>query len=521
MYPDEAVNGVNGLAAVEAGNYQVFYADNNGREGLWMNVQGLVSKAFGPSPWALRLPSMIVGVLTVLGLFFLSRELFSNEVALVSAALLATSFWHTVFSRMAFRAILLPFVLVWLFYFFVRGLKNGKVLDFAIAGFFFGLGFHTYISYRIVPFLFSALFIVLAWLKWRRAWQPKFCVPCAIGLMAIVAIVVALPMILYLVEHPADISGRTGGISVLAAEHPLKALAISTLATLQQFNGIGDRNWRHNFAARPQLFWPVGIMMVIGLVAVLRSIARAFRFASAVPDYNSGGKPDSWPHIFGAWLVMGWFFTLLIPAILSREGLPHALRTIGTIPAAYLVAGLGTWITWQWLRDKICGWLERSIIRDPALEFLRPRLNRIRRWFGVLLVAWLVWAAIVEHNTYFLRWAPSPAVSAAFAADKTELANYLNTVPEDVSVYIVVNAPSLNINGISLNAQPVVYLTWRKPNIHYVTLETLDQIPSEIKRAEIILLDNDRRLLGRIKDERFPQAKTRAVSGTIVPLVIL
>lgn len=520
LYPDEAVNGVNGLQAVETGNYQVFYSDNNGREGLWMNIQGLASKALGPSPWALRLPGMIVGVLTVLGLFFLAREIAGDEVALVAAALLASSFWHTVFSRMAFRAILLPFVLVWLFYFFIRGLKRGTVSDFVLAGLFFGLGFHTYISFRIVPFLFVGLVVVLAILKVRGVWQPRFCWWCALGLLVIAALTVAMPMILYLANHPEDMGGRTGGISVWTADSPLRAIAISSAATFGQFNILGDRNWRHNFAGRPELFWPAGIMLVAGIAIGFRYLFVLFRSRAAIATISHDEARPAWLRIFGAWLVFGWFFALMVPAILSREGLPHALRTIGAIPAAYLLAGFGTWLSWKWLRLRVMGWLEGFLVRDPSLEFLRPRLERIRRWFGILLAAFLMWHAAIEGVTYFIRWAPHPAVAAAFAADKTELANYLNTVPEDVSVYLVVNAPSLNINGISLNAQPVVYLTWRKPNIHYVTFETLDQIPADVTRAEIILLDNNRRLLGRIKEERFPRGETKAVSGTIVPLVI-
>ncbi len=528
LYPDEAVNGVNGLQAVETGNFKVFYADNNGREGLWMNIQGLVSKALGPSPWALRFPSMVVGILTVLGFFLLGRQLFSDEVALVSTMLLATSFWHTVFSRIGFRAILLPFVLVWLFYFFVRGLKNGKAVDFAIAGFFFGLGFHTYISYRIVPFLLLALLLVLAWLKRRRAWQPKFCFPCALGLMTIAALLVAMPMIFYFAAHPEDISGRSSGISVWTAERPFRSLAISTAATFGQFHVLGDRNWRHNLPGRPELFWPVGITMLIGVALTLKEALRLFKKSfQPAPHYNiliyySGENADQsrWLPCFGAWLLLGWFGALMVPAILSREGLPHALRTIGTIPPAYYFAGIGTWCVWRWMRDNVCGWLGGFIVRDPSLEFLRPRLARIQRWFVVLLLAFLGWVGMTEYNTYFLRWAPSPAVAAAFAADKTELANYISTVPADVKVYVVVNAPSLTVNGISLNAQPLVYLLWKRPNVFYVTPETLDQIPRDLTRAEIILLDNDRRLLGRIRDEWFPQAKTRAVSGTIVPLVI-
>ncbi|MBI3305295.1 glycosyltransferase family 39 protein [Candidatus Parcubacteria bacterium] len=531
LYPDEAVNGVNGLQAVETGNYQVFYPDNNGREGLWMNVQGLVSKALGPSPWALRVPSMVIGVLTVLGLFLLVRELVGDEVALVSAALLATSFWHTVFSRMAFRAILLPFVLTYLFYFLVRGLKRGRGSDFVGAGFFFGLGFHTYISYRIVPLLLVALFGVLIWLKRRKVWQPIFCAPCAVSLMLIVGLVVATPMLLYLIQHPEDWSGRTGGISVWSAQSPLKAVLISTAATLGQFNVLGDRNWRHNFPGRPELFWPAGIMMLVGLAITFRTAFRIFRAKPAAPPSEETVRPchsnilvydsgNGWLVIFGAWLMLGWFFALMVPAILTREGLPHALRTIGTIPPAYAFAGVGTWLTWKALRRKVLGGLEGFLERDPNLEFLRSRLNRIRRWFGVLLATFLLWVAGSEGVTYFVRWAPHPRVADAFAAHQTELANYINAAEPDISIYVVVNAPSLNVNGISLNAQPLVYLNHGRPNLFFVTPETIGSIPRDLHRAEIILLDSDRQFLAQLQRERYPQGKTKAVSGTIVPLVI-
>ncbi|KKT89578.1 MAG: hypothetical protein UW87_C0004G0001, partial [Candidatus Moranbacteria bacterium GW2011_GWC2_45_10] len=35
IYPDEAVNGINAQDANSSGNYQLFYIDNNGREGLF------------------------------------------------------------------------------------------------------------------------------------------------------------------------------------------------------------------------------------------------------------------------------------------------------------------------------------------------------------------------------------------------------------------------------------------------------------------------------------------------------
>ncbi|MEK7151084.1 MAG: hypothetical protein AAB784_00005, partial [Patescibacteria group bacterium] len=61
LYPDEAMNGNNALEAIETGNYKVFYSENNGREGLFINIQAQSIKIFGPStgagqgnqPWVL------------------------------------------------------------------------------------------------------------------------------------------------------------------------------------------------------------------------------------------------------------------------------------------------------------------------------------------------------------------------------------------------------------------------------------------------------------------------------------
>src|SRR5690348_11774947 len=100
LYPDEAVNGNNAIETAETGHWQVFYPDNNGREGLYNNLLAIL---FGPlhapnEPWVVRLPAAIAGVLTVLGLYFLAAELFGTEAGLLASFFLATSFWHINFS---------------------------------------------------------------------------------------------------------------------------------------------------------------------------------------------------------------------------------------------------------------------------------------------------------------------------------------------------------------------------------------------------------------------------------------
>src|SRR3989344_2073975 len=127
LYPDEAMNGNNAQEALDTGNFKVFYPENFGREGLFINIQGLFISKFGHYSWALRLPSAIFGILTVLGLYLLTKELFKNKnLALLAAFLLATSFWHINFSRIGFRAIMAPAFLVWSLYLLLKSLNQTK-----------------------------------------------------------------------------------------------------------------------------------------------------------------------------------------------------------------------------------------------------------------------------------------------------------------------------------------------------------------------------------------------------------
>lgn len=125
LYPDEAMNGNNALES-----FKIFYPENNGREGLFINIQAVFLKVLmalfnsTPEPWMLRLPSALFGILTVLGIYFLGKELFNKKIALLSSFFLATSFWHINFSRIGFRAIMASFFLIWAIYFLIKSLNS-------------------------------------------------------------------------------------------------------------------------------------------------------------------------------------------------------------------------------------------------------------------------------------------------------------------------------------------------------------------------------------------------------------
>src|SRR3990167_2287305 len=329
LWADEAINGNN---AVEA-NWKVFYPENFGREGLFINIQSLFVTAFGNEPWVLRLPSAIFGALTVLGLYLMTRELFSGKVALFASFFLATSFWHINFSRIGFRAIMAPFFLVWSFYFLFLGMRKTATFStlgvespktqsvfpvavFALAGLLFGLGFHSYIAYRIAPVIallplwkFYKLRLIEVRLQSvsdgsRTSIISRACTPCLIGLFIFMAFVAALPLLWYYAQNPADFFGRTSAISIFQSPDPLGQFSKNFVKTLGMFNFAGDFNWRHNLAGSPQLWWPVGLLFLIGIWISIKK----FR----------------WPNNF----VYLWFVAMILQVALSNESLPHALRAI-------------------------------------------------------------------------------------------------------------------------------------------------------------------------------------------------
>ena len=234
LYPDEAMNGNNALEALATGDLKVFYPENNGREGFFIALQAISLKIFGNEPWALRAVSAVLGTLTILGVYLLTREIFRNYgIALLSSFFLATSFWHINFSRIGFRAIMVPFLAAFGTYFLLRGLRDGKVWNIVMSGIFIGLGFHTYIAFRFMPFVLAMPIIWYLW-KWRKGSQ-NICQPCLIILFLFVTLVATLPIGYYFLQNPQDFFGRTGQVSIFSAGNPLLEFAKSNIATLGMF----------------------------------------------------------------------------------------------------------------------------------------------------------------------------------------------------------------------------------------------------------------------------------------------
>ena len=490
LYPDEAMNGSNTLEAIETGDYKVFYPENNGREGLFINIQSIFVRFIGAEPWALRLPSAIFGTFTILGIFFLSRILFKNDrLALFASFFTAVSFWHINFSRIGFRAITAPFFLVWGLYFLMRiyhdkGSTKSQTLSAAIGGFLFGLGANSYIAYRITP-LIAAIPIIIGFIKFgKKDPSRKSCFPCLAVLYIFFAFAAIIPLLIFFAENPADFFGRTAKISVFSELSPLAKLAFNVLKTIGMFWYHGDFNWRHNFAGEPELFWPVGLFFAVGLFTAIKNLFRK--------NFNS-------------FFLLAWFFITLLPVVISSEGLPHALRAIISIPAVMIIAAWGL----EFTASKIEAWLDVKKIAFPEKIL---QIERIQWELKVFLLVGLLGVGVNAFNQYFLRWSAKPEVVDAFAENYTNIAKYLNTLPDNLSKYVIVNADGVDVKGIPMPAQPVMFQTktflasgQQKRNINYLLPDSIpyDKINNE-NNAVVVMLENDpllrKNLLNKIQN---------------------
>jgi len=118
---------------------------------------------FGLNEWGVRLPAAIFGSLTVLTFYFLVRQLTEkNNLALISAAVLAITPWHLHYSRAGFEITAMLFFLTLGFYLFLKELEKKK--GFFLSAIVLGLAFYTYAPVK----LFLPLFLTLQIFIFRK-----------------------------------------------------------------------------------------------------------------------------------------------------------------------------------------------------------------------------------------------------------------------------------------------------------------------------------------------------------------
>lgn len=383
FYFDEGAHGFD-AQRVLAGEHRPFFTTNNGREAMIIYTTAAMIPLLGQSILAVRLPVALAGVGTALAIFWLGQILFRRDdingvlparwqgiwIGALAAGLYAVSLGQTILGRTGYRAnflvLLLPLSLGMLWLAMERRSRWRTI----VAGALTGLLPYTYISARIVPLLLILLGLAFLWLLRGKGWAKIRSYLPLLALYLSVALLVAAPILLYFARHPADFLMRVDDVSLVDPNTGRGALVRNLLHNLgihlAAFGFVGDPRLLANLDSRPILNPVEAFFFWIGLGIAL------FRWQR--PVYR---------------LLLIWFGVMLLPAVFSYDwdfGPPNSLRMLSTLPAVFLMIGVGFWGSAQCLAQRVGA--RRQIIA------------------GAILVAILMVAGqgIITYRSYFGGW---------------------------------------------------------------------------------------------------------------------
>lgn len=496
LFPDEAADGldVNNLLK---GHLQAFYPRANGREALFQYLLAGSVLLFGRGPWQSHIISAGIGVISVLTTYLMTKRLFGRKTALVAAFLMATSTWHIVLSHTAFRAIMIPLFETMTIYFIARMVQAKSVYERNWSAIWFGIffagGFYTYIAYRIMPAILGValLFVLIADSQQHWIWVKQFWKAFLYSVIA--GIVVIFPLGWYFYKNPGSLTGRSGQVSIFNPDlnhgHLLATFwqVFSTAVTAYFIHG--DTNWRQNisgFAFLSPIVSPFfGVAMVVALYFGIRLMIKSFR-----------NRQDNshWKYL----LLIGLFWGMLIPEVATDEGIPHGLRSIGTLPIAYILAAVGMVYVWNW-----------------AQRVWHPKfMNYLYGLVAVLFACTLIFTA---YEAYFVLAYNTPDASYAYRTDLTAVSDYLIAHPDATHNYLVLDLYSVQTVDYLTTTSGMPYTIVDPANSTSLHLQTGDKLiytASTIYDFDRYALQHSNYAVDIVQDDRLGEPEMIVISIT-------
>lgn len=332
---DEAAIGYNGFAIWNTRRDEwltrlpvSFWSFGDYKAPLAIYLNGIFTAIFGLNLWAVRLPFALSGVVAVLGIILLTKEVFKlvgerderiEVYSLLVGVLMALSPWHLQFSRIGFESGLALALVIWGLYFFHLGLKVKR-------------GWAD-----LSWFLLSTLSLVASVYAYHSA---KIVVP----LLAL-WLVVWHRRTLYKKWQVVTLAGLTGGLTLWPlVKDALFGQGLARAGTLIFSQGYGW--WETLVVAVNQFMVHLSpAFLIFGQTDTLRHgdgqwgvllpttlLLILFGLWFVIKQVGQRTYPF--------WLAIGLVFIGLLPAALGTE-VPHPNRALLALPGFILLAVLG------------------------------------------------------------------------------------------------------------------------------------------------------------------------------------
>lgn len=387
-------------------------------------------KALGTSFVALKAASLIPSILTVAAIYPLARLLFGIPTAFAATFILATNRWHITMSRWGWNEVAPLLFLIGALYFLVRGTRDRRASDFALAGLLLGLGHYTYLASRL------AVLAVVLYLLYRVLFERGFLRRHWRGLVLFTLLYLATfgPLLQTYLQNPFTFSNRSRQVSIihdmqdyyqqqrmpaprlvgyalaavgLPKEVSLLPLQESVLRHLEMFHVAGDRNPRHNLPGAPMLDPIIGSLLLLSLGYALWHL----------------GRPRSGGHRYA--LLLLWLFVPLLGGMLTRlDEAPQAYRTLTVVGAVALLSGDAAVRT------------TRVLAAALGQTAAADRNAWLRAVPGVAVALVLGLAALLNYRLYFDVQAEDGRVWQAFSPVETAVAIEVAAQMDERSFYL-------------------------------------------------------------------------------------
>lgn len=386
LWYDEAIHGMSAVNILEDSSYRPIFVPAANVASPMIFFQAVFVGLWGRNTVALRLPSVLMDLGLILMVYVLARRLLGPRGALVVAFLLAVSSWDITWARNAMPGVTTPFFAVATVLTFLWALKRGSLAAYGLAGMVLGSGLWFYQSFRVMPIMVVCL---AAYALFRHR-LPVIQFARRFSVYVGASILASAPLIQYSLTHSTEFWSRARVVTSSQTGSPTDAVGFlwdNLNEYLLMFNFLGDVNGRHNLPNEPMLSFGVAALAVLGFLYCL-----------------------SRPHKPVAFLLLVWFAFSLLPGLVTLPfEAPNTLRVIGTLPVAYLFAGVAVVTIWGFLAPLVPG--------RKGLVLVVP------------LLAGLGGIAYDNYHTYFDLQRNSFEVWSAFNPVETAIAYELLDLP--------------------------------------------------------------------------------------------
>lgn len=362
----------------------IAYGDYKPPLSIYLTVPSVF--VFGLNEFSVRFPSALFGTLTVLLTYFLVKELFirnknqklfSRDLPLLSAALLAISPWHNNLSRAGFEATIALFFVVGGVLLLLMAMRYPKIWPVAWLPFIGAI--YTFNSSRYTVPLLGIGCVYIA-RKHIRQHVAAFCLGLGIALVCL------MPIAGHLISKEArlrytEVNIFTDPSVVVTANKRIEEAGNAWWAhivfnrrvgyarsyLLHFFDHFqpeylfvkGDGNPKFSIQDVGQLYMGEAPFLAIGIIAMCV------------------GYP------FAGLFLLYWIIVSIIPAAVARET-PHALRTLNTLPTWQIFIAFGILTVWQ--------------------AVSKIRTNIFRGILGIFFIGLYIYSVIYYLHTYYTHY---------------------------------------------------------------------------------------------------------------------